>query len=105
MSSAAPSWPGLLTQLTAGAGLSSGETAWAMAEIMAGDATPAQIAAFAVLLRAKGETPDELAGLVGTMLDRATPVHVDGRAVDVVGTGADRAHTVNISTMAALVVA
>src|SRR5207302_3003421 len=62
-------------------------------------------AAFAALLRAKGETPDEFEGLVATMLARATPVDVDVRAVDVVGTGADRAHTVNISTMAALVVA
>jgi anthranilate phosphoribosyltransferase len=99
------SWPALLTVLMRGEALSSADTAWAMNEIMSGDATPAQLAAFAVLLRAKGETPDELAGLVHTMLARATPVHVDGPAVDVVGTGADRAHTVNISTMAALVVA
>ncbi len=72
---------------------------------MAGDASPAQLAAFAVLLRAKGESPAELAGLVRTMRDRASPLQVPVRAVDVVGTGADRAHTVNISTMAALVVA
>jgi len=44
----------------------------------------------------------ELAGLVRTMLDRAAPLSIPGRAVDVVGTGADRAHTVNISTMAAI---
>jgi anthranilate phosphoribosyltransferase len=85
--------------------LSSDDTAWAMDEIMSGNATPAQIAAFAVLLRAKGETPQELAGLVRTMLDHAAPLTIPGPAVDVVGTGADRAHTVNISTMAALVVA
>ena len=72
---------------------------------MAGEATPAQLAAFAVLLRAKGETADEVAGLVATMLARAVPVPVDRRAVDIVGTGGDRAQTVNISTMAALVVA
>ncbi len=88
-----------------GAALSAEDTAWAMDEIMAGDASPARLAAFAVLLRAKGETPDELAGLVHTMRERATPLSVPQRAVDVVGTGADRAHTVNISTMAALVVA
>src|SRR4051812_44031467 len=76
-----------------------------MGEIMAGDASPAQLAAFAVLLRAKGETAEEFGGLVRAMLDRATPLPIDGTAVDVVGTGADRAHTVNISTMAALVVA
>lgn len=85
--------------------LSAEATAWAMDEIMAGEASPAQLAAFAVLLRAKGETPDELAGLVQTMLARATPVRIDQRAVDVVGTGGDRAQTVNISTMAALVTA
>jgi anthranilate phosphoribosyltransferase len=88
-----------------GTAVTADDTAWAMDEIMAGDATPAQLAAFAVLLRAKGETPDELGGLVRTMRDRAAPLTVPTRAVDVVGTGADRAHTVNISTMAALVVA
>jgi anthranilate phosphoribosyltransferase len=88
-----------------GAELTAAEAEWAMAEIMAGDASAAQLAAFAVLLRAKGETSAELGGLVRAMLDRALPVPVTGRAVDVVGTGADRAHTVNISTMAALVVA
>ena len=88
-----------------GTELPSDDTAWAMDEIMSGNATSAQIAAFAVLLRAKGETPGELAGLVRTMLDHAAPLTIEGPAVDVVGTGADRAHTVNISTMAALVVA
>ena len=103
--SAGRDWPALLTALMSGAELSSADTGWAMDEVMAGNATPAQLAAFAVLLRAKGETPQELAGLVRTMIDRATPLPIEGRAVDVVGTGADRAHTVNISTMAALVVA
>ncbi len=102
---AALSWPALLSALLEREALSAAATAWAMDEIMAGDATPAQLAAFAVLLRAKGETPEELAGLVQTMRARATPLVIDGPAVDVVGTGADRAHTVNISTMAALVVA
>jgi anthranilate phosphoribosyltransferase len=88
-----------------GADLTTADTAWAMDEIMAGAATPAQLAGFAVLLRAKGETPDELSGLVESMRDNAVAVPLEGRAVDVVGTGADRAHTVNISTMAALVVA
>ena len=104
-STAAQSWPALLTALLRGDSLDAVDTAWAMNEIMAGDATPAQLAAFAVLLRAKGETPAELGGLVHAMLEHAAPLSIDGRAVDVVGTGADRAHTVNISTMAALVVA
>jgi anthranilate phosphoribosyltransferase len=102
---AAPTWPALLTTLMTGDELSADDTAWAMDEVMAGNATPVQLAAFAVLLRAKGETPQELSGLVRAMVDRAAPLAIEGRAVDVVGTGADRAHTVNISTMAALVVA
>jgi anthranilate phosphoribosyltransferase len=106
---AARSWPQLLGTLLRGAELSTEDTSWAMGEIMAGAATPAQIAAFAVALRAKGETPGELAGLVRTMLANATrvelPEEVRADAVDVVGTGGDRANTVNISTMAALVVA
>ncbi len=102
---ATPTWPAVLTALMSGAELASDDTAWAMDEIMSGNATSAQLAAFAVLLRAKGETPGELAGLVRTMLDHAAPLTIEGPAVDVVGTGADRAHTVNISTMAALVVA
>jgi anthranilate phosphoribosyltransferase len=88
-----------------GEDLGAGDTAWAMGEMMAGEATPVQLAAFAVLLRAKGETPEELAGLVATMLARAAPVDVPGPALDVVGTGGDRAQTVNISTMSALVAA
>jgi anthranilate phosphoribosyltransferase len=64
-----------------------------------------QLAAFAVLLRAKGETPAELSGLVVTMLAHAAPIDVPGPTLDVVGTGGDRAQTVNISTMSALVAA
>jgi anthranilate phosphoribosyltransferase len=98
-------WPGLLTSLLAGEALSTAETAWAMSEIMSGEATPVQVAGFAMALRAKGETADEVAGLVATMLERATPIDVSADAVDIVGTGADRANTVNISTMAAMIVA
>ncbi|MBE7188395.1 anthranilate phosphoribosyltransferase [Jatrophihabitans endophyticus] len=105
MSEGGRNWPSVLTALMAGAELAPDDTAWAMDEVMAGNASAAQLAAFAVLLRAKGETAGELGGLVRTMLERATPLDVPSRAVDVVGTGADRAHTVNISTMAALVVA
>lgn len=101
------SWPQLLAALLSGRELSREQTAWAMDEIMSGAATPAQIAAFVAALRTKGETPGEVAGLATAMLrhaERVTlPPHV--RAVDVVGTGGDRAGTVNISTMAALVVA
>ncbi|MGN6129223.1 MAG: anthranilate phosphoribosyltransferase, partial [Nocardioidaceae bacterium] len=80
-------------------------TAWAMDEILAGNATPVQIAGFAVALRAKGETVDELEGLVEGMYQHATPLAVTGRVLDVVGTGGDRSMSVNISTMAAIVAA
>ncbi|HEU0129583.1 MAG TPA: anthranilate phosphoribosyltransferase [Mycobacteriales bacterium] len=98
-------WPAVLSALLARQDLTPEQAAWAMGEVMAGDATPSQIAGFAVALRAKGETPGELAALVGVMLDRARPCPVDGPVVDTCGTGGDRAHTVNISTMAAFVVA
>ncbi len=101
----AQTWAGLLGQLLRQESLSSSDTAWAMREVMSGEATPAQVAGFVVALRAKGETPEEVAGFVETMLAEAAPVTVPGRVVDTCGTGGDRAHTVNISTMAALVVA
>ncbi|MBN1174260.1 MAG: anthranilate phosphoribosyltransferase [Micromonosporaceae bacterium] len=102
-------WPLLLGALLRGESLSTHDTAWAMGEIMDGAATPTQIAGFLVALRAKGETPAEVGGLVEVMLDNALrvslPEEIRTRAVDVVGTGGDCAHTVNISTMAAIVVA
>jgi anthranilate phosphoribosyltransferase len=102
---ASQTWAGLLSALLAGRSLTSEDTAWAMREVMNGDATPAQTAGFVVALRAKGETPEEVAGFVEVMLERAPAVTVPGRVVDTCGTGGDRSHTVNISTMAALVVA
>jgi anthranilate phosphoribosyltransferase len=105
----ARTWPNLLSALLRAEELTAPDTAWAMGEIMAGNATPVQVAGFAVALRAKGETPAELAGLVDAMLANATvvdlPDDVRAGAVDVVGTGGDRAHTVNISTMAAIITA
>lgn len=76
-----------------------------MNTIMEGAATPSQIAAFLVALRAKGETVQEIAGLVEAMLENANPLTVQGQTLDIVGTGGDRLNTVNISTMAALVAA
>ncbi|MCL9762373.1 anthranilate phosphoribosyltransferase [Frankia sp. AiPa1] len=104
-----PSWPDLLGALLAGERLDRGGAAWAMDQIMAGAASPAQIAGFMVALRAKGETADEIGGLVEGMLVHAEHLRVAdelrARAVDTCGTGGDRSNTVNISTMAALVVA
>jgi anthranilate phosphoribosyltransferase len=98
-------WPSLLDSLIGGQSLTADETAWAMREIMSGQATDVQIAGFAVALRAKGETVAEVSGLATGMLAHATPITVPGPAVDLVGTGGDQAHTVNVSTMAAIVAA
>jgi anthranilate phosphoribosyltransferase len=98
-------WPELISALVARQDLAPSQTAWAMSQIVAGEATPAQIAGFAVALRAKGETPEEVIGLLDAMYEAATPIHVDGRLLDVVGTGGDRSMSVNISTMAAIVAA
>jgi anthranilate phosphoribosyltransferase len=100
-----PTWPGLLNRLLAGRDLTAADTSWAMREVMTGEATPVQIAAFAVALRAKGESAEEVAGLSAEMLAQATPVDLALDCVDIVGTGGDGAHTVNISSMASVVAA
>ena len=103
--SAGRTWAALLNRLLAREDLAAEDTTWAMREVMTGEATPAQIAAFAVALRAKGVAPQELGGLAAEMLAQATPVELPLASVDIVGTGGDGAHTVNISTMAAVVTA
>jgi anthranilate phosphoribosyltransferase len=100
-------WPDVLGRLVRREELPGALAERALGVILAGEATDAQIAAFALTLRAKGETPSELASLVRAMRAHATPVSFDGpdTLVDTCGTGGDRAGTVNVSTMAAIVVA
>jgi anthranilate phosphoribosyltransferase len=98
-------WPRLISALIGGRDLTADNTSWAMDTIMSGEATPAQIAGFLVALSAKGETVEELSGLVDTMLAHAKPISISGEKLDIVGTGGDQLNTVNISTMAALVAA
>jgi anthranilate phosphoribosyltransferase len=97
-------WPAVLGRLMARHDLPASLAASAIAEVLEGNATDAQIAAFAVGLRMKGETVEEIAALVRTMVGYAEPVHVPG-AVDTCGTGGDRSHSINVSTIAAFVVA
>lgn len=99
------SWRALIGSLVKGEDLTQEQAAWAMDTIMGGNATDAQIAGFLVGLRAKGETVDELAGLVEAMVARATPITIPGEKLDIVGTGGDQQNTVNISSTAALVLA
>ena len=102
-------WPGLLTRLLAGDDLGADVAGSAITEILRGDATPSQMTAFVVAMRAKGETAGELEGMlhaVRTAGNRVNlPADVAARAVDIVGTGGDKSYSVNVSTMAALVVA
>ena len=76
-----------------------------MSEIMSGAASTPKIAAFLLGLKTKGESVAELTALADTMLEHAVRIEVPGRTLDIVGTGGDRSHTVNISTMSALVIA
>ena len=101
-------WPQILGRLTTGQSLANGQAGWAMDQIMTGDATPAQIAGFAVAMKMKLPTSSEVTELADTMLRHARriPTDVIGKeTVDVVGTGGDGANTVNLSTMASIVVA
>jgi anthranilate phosphoribosyltransferase len=102
-------WPALLGALLERTDLTASQARAAMTTILAGDATPAQLIGFVVALRAKGETPEELSGLLDAVLASATLVplsdDVRAHAIDIVGTGGDRSHSINVSTMAAIVTA
>ena len=100
-------WGRVITKLLHGESLPEEETAGAMAEIMEGAATPAQIAGFVVALRAKGETTEEIVGLVKTMREygEKVPLPAHYEVLDTCGTGGDRSGTFNVSTAAALVCA
>ena len=105
MGDTARTWPALLGRPLRHEDLDAGDTAWVMDRVLSAEATPAQLAGFLVALRSKGETAGEITGLAAAMLRHARRVDVPGRALDVVGTGGDQAHTVNISSMTAVVAA
>ncbi|MGD7790214.1 anthranilate phosphoribosyltransferase [Propionibacteriaceae bacterium Y1700] len=98
-------FPDVLTALVRGQDCDVATAGWVMDRILAGDLSPVQVAGFVIALRAKGETVEEITGLAEGMLARATPITVTGDLVDVVGSGGDRANTVNVSTMAAITAA
>ncbi|WP_028932820.1 anthranilate phosphoribosyltransferase [Pseudonocardia spinosispora] len=98
-------WPDLIGLLLAGTDLTEADTAWVMDQVLAGDATDVRLAGFLIALRGKGETAEEIAGLAKAMLAHGKRVTLTTPAVDVVGTGGDRSHSVNISTMTSVVVA
>jgi anthranilate phosphoribosyltransferase len=99
-------WPGVLQPIVDGHDISADAAAAVMRTILDGEATGAQIAAFIVGLRMKGESVDEMAGMVRAMLDAATPLQVMDGAIDIVGTGGSpsrRDGALNVSTMACFV--
>jgi anthranilate phosphoribosyltransferase len=101
-------WPRILGRLLDGGDLRGEEAAAGLASILGGEATPAQVAAFIVALRVKGETVEEVAGMVGAMLDAAAPLELPAGTIDIVGTGGSprrRVKALNVSTMACLVAA
>jgi anthranilate phosphoribosyltransferase len=103
--SEAVNWAEIVGMLLAGNDLTAEQSRAVMATVVAGDATDAQIAGFAVALRAKGETATEVDGLVTAMLDVSVPMLATPTALDIVGTGGDASNSVNISTLAAVVAA
>lgn len=98
-------WPDVIDTLIEGRDLSVSEATWAMDRIMRGEASEAQMAGFLIALRLKGETVDEIIGFRDAILEHAVPLPLDPMALDIVGTGGDRFHTVNVSTMASIVAA
>ncbi|MFO7777562.1 MAG: anthranilate phosphoribosyltransferase [Nitriliruptoraceae bacterium] len=109
MSEAPPHWPALLTRLLAAEDLDEEQAGQVMGVLMRGEAESSQVAGLLIALRAKGESPSEIAGFVRSMLEAAVPLELEGgvpdHLVDIVGTGGDGAGTFNISTVAAVVVA
>lgn len=98
-------WPTIISALLRRENLSVSDAAWAMEQVMEGQATPSQLAGFLVALRSKGETVDEIVGFRDAILDHALALPIDPMALDIVGTGGDRFGTVNVSTTAAIVAA
>lgn len=101
-------WPAVLGRLLDGTDLGAEQAYAALATVFEGRATDAQLAALIVGLRLKGETVDELVGMVDAMLDAATPLDLPADTIDIVGTGGSpqrRVRALNVSTMACIVAA
>jgi len=99
-------WPRILSTLVDGSDLSIGESTWAMQQVMAGEATSAQLAGLLVALRIKGETVDEIVGFRDAVLANARKLDVDSMVLDIVGSGGDPYGAVfNISSVASIIAA
>jgi anthranilate phosphoribosyltransferase len=100
-----PSWKNGVEALESGLDLSSIDAQWFMREILEGRAENSYVSQFLLALKNKGETSEEVGALVDEMFNHSAPINISQRAVDTVGTGGDGAHTINISTTAAIVAA
>ena len=98
-------WKQTLTKLNTGLDLEIDEIQSVMRQILQGDAEIENIKSFLLALKAKGETAEEVSALVAEMYRHSAPISITERAVDTVGTGGDGAHTINISTTAAIIAA
>ena len=100
-------WPDVLSRLSRRESLTTEEAEGVLGIVLAGDATPAQIGAFLTLLHAKGETVEEVTGLAQAMVAASVPVELGSSdvVVDLVGTGGDRLSSINVTTLAAFIVA
>ncbi len=95
----------VIAKVAEGQSLSREEARKAFDIIMSGQATPAQIGAFLMALRVRGETVEEISGAVEVMREKMLPVEAPAEAIDIVGTGGDASGSYNISTASAFVVA
>ena len=98
-------WHIHLSRLASGLDLGTIDVQWCMREILEGRTETQRIKEFLVALKTKGETSEEVGALVAQMYEHCAPINIQERAVDTVGTGGDGAHTINISTTAAIIAA
>lgn len=105
MSTSSLRWSELVEKLNSGLDLERNEVQSAMQEILGGQSDIEDVKSFLLALKAKGETSDEVGALVEVMYAHSGPITISERAVDTVGTGGDGAHTINISTTAAIIAA
>ncbi|NEG70132.1 anthranilate phosphoribosyltransferase [Bifidobacterium choloepi] len=98
-------WKSILTKLVNGHHLDMDEAQWFVDDLMKGNANPVTVGAVLATEQQLGLTAQEIAGAAKAMVAHAVPLHVDGETTDIVGTGGDGAHTVNLSTMGAVVAA
>jgi anthranilate phosphoribosyltransferase len=98
-------WDSHISRLQSGLDLEPADVQWCMNEILTGNAETGVIKSFLLALKGKGETSEEVNALVAQMYQHCAPISISERAVDTVGTGGDGAHTINISTTAAIIAA